>query len=103
MVSVLSSDKKKVYQVTETSCTCADYLFRHAKAGSRCKHMLKYFYTFEAADEVEFREEIKSFFKNGVDFDVAYSQYGDNVDKWLKMNLICLSKHTGKRMFYLLE
>ena len=103
MVTVLSSDKKTVYNVTETSCTCPDFMFRHARAGSRCKHILKYFFTFEPADEFEFKEEIKQEFKDGM-FDLAaYMKYGDNIDKWVKMNLICSSKHTGKRMFYLLE
>jgi len=103
MVSVLSSDKKTVYQVTETSCTCADYMFRHAKVGSRCKHIIKHFFTFEDTNKVEFTEEIKTFFKNGADFDATYNQYGDKVDEWIKQSLICKSKHTGKSMFYLLE
>ena len=103
MVTVLSSDKRTVYNVTETSCTCADYMFRQAKVQGRCKHMNKLFFTFEPSDEFEFKEEFKSFFKNGADFDASYNQFGDNIDKWIKMNLICVSKHTGRRMFYLLE
>ena len=100
MVSILSSDKKTVYQVTETSCSCPDYVFRHAKNKTICKHIKKLFFTFEPSDEFE---EYKQQFKDGLDFDDGYVLHGDNIDKWLKMSLICESKHTGKRMFYLLE
>ena len=103
MVTILSSDKRTVYNVTETSCTCPDFMFRHAKAGSRCKHINKLFFTFEPADEFEFKEEFKLRFKDGLPFDDAYVLHGDNIDKWVKMSLICESKHTGKRIFYLLE
>ena len=103
MVTIISSDKKTVYNVTDTSCTCPDYMFRQSKSGGKCKHMIKYFYTFEQANEVEIKEEIKQFFKGGVQFDVAYNQYGEEVDEWLKKNILCISKHTGRSMFYLLE
>lgn len=100
---VLSSDKKRIYNVTESSCDCPDYTFRHAKSGSHCKHITKLFYTFEPDNEVEFKEEFRQSFKDGISFNEAYTSYGDKIDKWLKMSLICESRHSGKRMFYLLE
>lgn len=102
-MKVMSSDRKRIYDVTSSSCTCPDYLYRQAKTGSKCKHMLKHFGMTEPVEEAELKKEIKQLFRNGYDFDIAYQEFGDKIDDWIKQALICESNHKGKRMFFLLE
>lgn len=94
-MKVKSDSNDRMYEVTPHSCTCADYIYRQAKVGGRCKHMIKAFYTDTSVDDKNMRE----FFKDGVSIDDAYNRYEDKIDLWLKTGEIC--KHRGK--FVLLE
>ena len=33
------TDPVKIYEVTATSCTCPDFLYRRKSRGEKCKHM----------------------------------------------------------------
>ena len=73
---VLSSDKKKIYNVTESSCDCLDFMYRRSKVGGKCKHILKYFIEIIDTTTNDI-EELRKFFKNGVNIFDAYEKLGD--------------------------
>ena len=101
-MKVKSSSGNSFYDVTPHSSTCFDYKYRQAKTGGKCKHMLKAFYKSE--DKAEEQDEMKRFFRGGVDLVKAFAKYGDEkIDYWLNIGDICKSHHEGKLKFYLLE
>lgn len=102
-MKVISTSKTKFYEVTAHSCSCPDFVYRQAKVGGKCKHMLKYFYP-ETIGEVatEDFESLKQF-KEGIELGDAYDKFGNKVDKWLNNHEICKVFKSGKWIFYLLE
>jgi len=70
----MSSDKKQIYDVTSTSCTCADFMYRQSRVGGKCKHMIKYF-----PEEVDTTtnniDELRKMFP--MDIDIAYNKLGE--------------------------
>jgi hypothetical protein len=108
-MKVMSSSKQKFYEVTHSSCTCPDYIYRQAKSGGKCKHMIKIFYPAilgngMTTSDMQLKDEMKQFFRNGVSLEDGYEKFGEEqINKWINVGEICKSKHEGKTRFYLLE
>ena len=101
-MKVMSSDKKKVYEVTQTSCTCSDFTYRQARVGGKCKHILKCFGEINvSSNDIE---ELGKPFKNGLDINEAYKQIGDDkIKQMIEARVIIKSPKIGDNKFYLLE
>lgn len=104
MVEIISSDKKTIYQVSENSCTCPNFIYRQAKMGGQCKHIINCFGGKINKNLNEFGELSKLFKPNGLDFDSAYNKIGeDKLKRLIKFGIICKSPIKGDYRFILLE
>jgi hypothetical protein len=97
-MKIKSSSSNKFYEVTPHSCTCPDYVYRQAKHGGKCKHIIKTYYPqTQDADELK---DMRQFFNSGAHIDEAYEKFGDEkIHRWIELGEIC--KFKGK--FVLLE
>lgn len=104
-MKVKSDSSDKFYEVTKHSCTCPHWVYRLARAGGKCKHIIKAYYPEVVNKHLDAQEKerimsIRTFFKNGVSIDDAYTKYNDTViQNLIQQGEIC--KHQGK--FVLLE
>lgn len=104
MVAIISSDRKTIYQVTQSSCTCADFMYRQARINGRCKHMIKCFGEIIDTTTNDIDKLSKLFKPNGLDFDKAYDLIGDEkVKQMIDAHIICKSPIKGDFRFILLE
>ena len=104
-MKVMSSSKRKFYEVTHSSCTCPDFTYRQAKVGGKCKHMIKLFYP-KVLNDIESIKlvAIRNYFRGGVSIDESYEKYGDvKINSLIALGEICRHKVKGTSMFWLLE
>ncbi len=108
-MKIMSTDRKKFYEVTSSSCTCPDYVYRQAKQGGKCKHMIKVYYPaiegrINTAQELKEETDMQQWFRDGADMSESYGKFGeDRINVLINTGMICKYIVKGKTMFYLLE
>lgn len=101
-MKIMSKDRKHFYEVTHSSCTCPDFVYRQAQKGDKCKHMIQCFYQVGSVRYTQFNEH--HWFKGGADINESHSKFGDDkIKHWLDIHEICEHIVNGKKMYWLLE
>lgn len=90
------------YGTSKTYCNCPDYLYRRARTGDSCKHMV---YIQQRDQECLIRRESDAAFNpddfrgKGMEVTEAGDKYGDNVLKdWQKKGQIFMDKNKRWRL-----
>lgn|SRR3990167_7897271 len=106
-MKIVSSDGNKFYDVTSSSCTCPDYVYRQAKSGGKCKHMIKHFFPWIKSQELTtegiLTTQDREYFKNGISDAEAYLKYGDRLDELISKGELCKVYKGHKTVIYILE
>ena len=102
-MKVMSTDRRKFYEVTSSSCTCPDYVYRQAKQGGACKHMVKLFRPSSniQIDNIQL-SDTKEWFRDGANIEESCEKFGDKkIKEWIDTGEICEHILNGKKVYRL--